>query len=96
MSDSHSETPQEPEGTHLFDSAGTVRRLILVFFVVCALLVIGDLLYHRHLSFADGVNPVEGWFGFYAIYGFIAYVMIVLGSIPLRKLMMRSEDYYDG
>jgi len=96
MSDSHSESPKENERQHIFDNFGNIRRLILVFFVLCALLVVGDLLYHRHLSFGEGHFPVEGWFGFYAVYGFVAYALIVLGSIPLRKLMMRSEDYYDG
>ena len=89
------ESPKENERTHIFDNLGNVRRLILGFFVCCALLILTDLIVHRHLTFAEDFFPVEGWFGFYAIYGFVAYALIVVGSIPLRKMIMRSEDYYD-
>ena len=54
-----------------------------------------DLLFHRHLNFAEGVFPVEGWFGFYAIYGFVACVLLVLTATQMRKVLMRREDYYD-
>ena len=89
------ESPKENERTHIFDNLGNVRRLILGFFVCCALLILTDLIVHRHLTFVEDLFPVEGWFGFYAIYGFVAYALIVVGSIPLRKMIMRSEDYYD-
>ncbi len=86
MSDSHKK----------FGELGRVRRLILGFFIFCALLLLTDLVVHRHLSFADGLLPVESWFGFYAIYGFVACVLVVMGAIPLRRWVARSEDYYDG
>ncbi len=74
-----------------------VRRLVLGFVACCVSLLLLDLIVHRHLSFAEGLLPVEGWFGFYAVYGFVSpYALIVIGSIPLRKLIMRSEEYYDG
>ena len=89
------ESPEENKRPHIFDNPGNVRRLILGFFVCCALLILTDLIVHRHLTFAEGALSVEGWFGFYAIYGFVACTLIVLGAIPLRKMIMRSEDYYD-
>ncbi len=91
----HSEYPDEKERPHIFDNPGNVRRLILCFFVCCALLILTDLVVNRYLTFAEGELPVEGWFGFYAIYGFVACTLIVMGAIPLRKMIMRSEDYYD-
>jgi hypothetical protein len=33
--------------------------------------------------------------GFYAIFGFVACVMLVLGAKQLRNIVMRKEDYYD-
>ena len=50
---------------------------------------------HKHLSFEHGELPVEGWFGFYALYGFVACVLLVLVAKQLRKILMRDEDYYD-
>ena len=49
-----------------------------------------DFLYHRHV-----VHPWEGLWGFYAIYGFVACVVLVLISKKLRRFLMRNEDYYD-
>ena len=83
------------EKKHLFDQPRNVHRLIRVFFVLCVLLLGADLLFHRHLMFAEGVFPVEGWFGFYAIYGFVACVLLVLIATQMRKVLMRREDYYD-
>lgn len=80
---------------HLFDSPRNVYRLIRIFFALCAVFLGIDLLFHRHLSFAEGVFPVEGWFGFYSIYGFVACVLLVLLATQLRKVLMRREDYYD-
>ena len=84
-----------PKKKHLFDQPRNVHRLIWIFFALCALLLGLDLLVHRHLNFAEGVFPVEGWFGFYAIYGFVACVLLVLTATQLRKVLMRREDYYD-
>lgn len=83
------------EKKHLFDAPRNVYRLLGSFFALCAVLLGTDLLFHRHLSFAAGVFPVEGWFGFYAIYGFVACVLLVLLATQLRKVLMRREDYYD-
>ena len=33
--------------------------------------------------------------GFYGWFGFIAYSSIISGAVLLRKIVMRSEDYYD-
>jgi hypothetical protein len=33
--------------------------------------------------------------GFYAFYGFVACVLLVLIAKQMRKVLMRKEDYYD-
>lgn len=95
MSDSPSESPKENESPHVFDNPKNVRRVIFGFVALCVLLLLADLVVHRHLSLSEDLLPAEGWFGFYAIYGFVAYTLIVVGSVLLRKVVMRSEDYYD-
>ena len=89
------ESPKQNEHRGFLAHLGAVRWLILGFLVWCALLILTDLIVHRHLTFAEGELPIEGRFGFYAIYGFVAYLLIVWGSILLRKKLLRSEDYYD-
>ena len=57
---------------------------------MCIATIGADFVYHRHI-----VHPWEGVWGFYAIYGFVACVVLVLVAKELRKLLMRAEDYYD-
>ena len=49
-----------------------------------------DLVVHRHVS-----HPWEAMFGFYAVYGFVACVLLVLLAKEMRKVLIRNEDYYD-
>ncbi|MDZ7791148.1 MAG: hypothetical protein U5L08_11790 [Xanthomonadales bacterium] len=67
-----------------------IDRIVYALYAVCAVVALLDFIVHRHeyLDFA-------GWFGFYAWYGFIACVGLVIAAKGLRKLIMRSEDYYD-
>jgi len=74
----------------LFDDPRNLRRVLRLLYAVCAGLLAADLVYHRH-----AVHPWESHFGFYALYGFVACVALVLLAKELRKLVMRAEDYYD-
>lgn len=75
----------------VFDNPRNVRRLLQVFFVSVGLLLLVDLVYQRHAIF-----PWEDWFGFYAVFGFVACVALVLAAKHvLRPTVMRREDYYD-
>lgn len=58
--------------------------------VVCGLLAFADFFYHKHI-----VYKIEGFPGFYGLYGFIVCVGLVLGARGLRKVLKRDEDYYD-
>ena len=68
----------------------TVKTLILSLYVICAALLLIEFFYHRHGHF-----DFELWFGFYAGFGLLAYLAIVLSAKQLRKLLQRSENYYD-
>lgn len=80
----------ENKKTHYFDDPKNVRLLLRIFYTVCALLVVADILYHRH-----SVHLLEKILAFYPLYGFIACVALVLIATQLRKILMRDEDYYD-
>jgi len=75
---------------HLFDDPRNVRRVVRGLVAACVVLVGLDLVLHRHVA-----HPWEGLFGFYALYGFVACVLLVLLAKELRKLLMRDEDYYE-
>ena len=93
---SHADSDDSGERTaHIFDDPRNVKRVIGGLVVLCVVLIALDLVLHRHPSFSPGSFPAEGWFGFYAIYGFVACVLLVLIAKEMRKLLMRGEDYYD-
>ncbi len=74
-----------------FDHARNIRRLRIAFYGVLVLLVLPDFFIHKHTLF----SPVEAWPGFYAAFGFIACVAIIIISKLLGYLLKRKEDYYD-
>ena len=84
------------EKQHLFDNPRNVKRLIRIFFAVCVVILALDFVVHRHPSFEEGAFVVEDAFGFYAAYGFVACVLLVLAAKQMRRLLMKPEDYYDG
>ena len=78
------------EKKHMFDNPRNVKRLLFVFFIISAGLLFTDFIFHRHVSV-----EVERYFGFYALYGLIGSVFLVLSAKELRKILMRKEDFYD-
>lgn len=80
-----------PVHEHVFDNPKNVKRAIHILFAVCGLALILDFFVSRYVD-----HPWEGLFGFYALYGFAACVILVLVAKELRKVLMRGEDYYDG
>lgn len=88
--DEPSHAPPPGERRYWLDDPRNVDKICKALYVVCAALVLADLLYHKHVHFG-----VDGWFGFYGVFGFVAFVVVVLAGKLLRKLVMRREDYYD-
>lgn len=78
----------EPQG--FFDKPENVSKMLKVFYVICALLVAADFVVHRHIYHDWEKIPA-----FYAIYGFVGCVVLVLIAREMRKFLMRGEDYYD-
>ena len=76
---------------YLFDEPKNVKRLFQIYYPVLALLLVVELFLHKHSIF-----PWEDWFGFYAVFGFVACVVLVIAAkYILRPLVKRKEDYYD-
>jgi len=79
------------EKEYLFDKPKNVKRLLGIFYGILVLLLIGDFFIRKHTYFAW-----ESWPDFYAVYGFVACVVLVLvAKYILRPLVKRGEDYYD-
>lgn len=75
-----------------FDHPRNIRRLKWGFWLVLALLVLPDLFLHKHTLF----SALEAVPGFYALFGFVSCVAIILVSKGLGYLLKRREDYYDA
>ncbi len=74
----------------IFDNPDNVRRLRIGFFIALVLVLIAEAFVEMHGEF-----HVEHFYGFYAVYGFISYVVLIFVAKLLRTLLMRKEDYYD-
>lgn len=78
------------EKTYFFDKKKNVKRMLYVFYALCAGLLAADFIIHRHVY-----HNWESLPGFYAIFGFVACVALVLTATQMRKILMRGEDYYE-
>lgn len=81
----------EKNKQHIFDNPRNIKRMLGVFFTLCAVLLLLDFVHHRHM-----IHPWEQVWGFYGIFGFVACVALVLIAKALRIVLMRPEDYYDA
>ncbi len=81
---------RQGEAPRWLDNPGNVKKLLWLLAAIGLALFATDALYHKHVHF-----QAESVFGFYALFGFGAFVAIVLAGKYLRKILMRPEDYYD-
>lgn len=72
------------------DRPRNVTRIYSALWILGALLVAADAMVHRHAETA-----FDGWLGAYGVYGFVGCVLLVMAARLLRRVVMRSEDYYD-
>jgi hypothetical protein len=78
------------EPPYWLDRPGSVDKVFWTLVGVCALLALADFIHAR-----EAHAGVEGLFGFYAWYGFLCCVGLVLAAKGLRRLLMRDEKYYE-
>ena len=100
-SDTHDTGGQvKDRGRHYFDDPKRWKRLIAILIAVCAVVFGLDLVnfVQLQMGWPELRHPERTWEGFpgyYAFYGFLAYTAIVYTAKALRKGVMRDEDYYD-
>jgi hypothetical protein len=75
---------------YVLDEPRNRDRLFWGLCAVCGLLLVAELLVHRHPHFGWEAVPF-----FHAAFGFVAFWCIVIAGKHLRKVLMRDEDYYD-
>ncbi|MCC2616274.1 hypothetical protein LJ739_08480 [Aestuariibacter halophilus] len=80
--------PNEKPG--FFDKPSNVAWILRIFYALCILLFVTDFVVHRHIYTSWEEIPA-----FYALYGFVACVVLVLIAKQMRHVLMRSETYYD-
>ena len=71
------------------DKPKNVTLIVYGLHALCALLFLADFFYKKKYYVS-----AEGIPGFYALYGFIMCVGLVLGARTMRIFLMRDEDYY--
>jgi hypothetical protein len=78
------------------DKPEKIRTFFVVFYVICGALFAAEFL----LLGAENAHPhpLEERMRFlvYPVYGFLSFWFLVLLARPMRKLLIRSEDYYEG
>lgn len=90
-------SPQPDKSPGWFDRKENVKKVLTGLYIGCGVLVLIDVIlrivgFDKHPYFLW-----EKWPGFYAVYGFVACVLLVLVSkYILRPLVMRGEDYYEN
>ncbi len=76
---------------HWLDNPRNVKKLWRSFIAVLALTVIAGFFVDLHPHF-----EIEGWLGFYAGYGFLTCLLMILGAKALGLLLKRPDTHYAG
>jgi len=92
MTHEHHGPPKEPVGWT--DRPETVKRFFTVFYVLCGLLIVAELILGTETAHP---HPLEERVPFlvYPLYGFISFWFLVLVAKPMRRILIRPENYYD-
>jgi hypothetical protein len=81
---------EQHDSAGFFDKPENIKKMLRIFYVICGLLVAAEIIVHRHIY-----HDWENIPAFYAIYGFVGCVVLVIVAKAMRKVIMRGEDYYD-
>jgi len=96
MSHGHHGHHEVKEPIGWMDRPEKVRLFFRFFYVICAALFAAEFL----LLGAENAHPhpLEERMRFfvYPVYGFLSFWFLVLLARPMRTLLIRSEDYYEG
>ena len=73
-----------------FDRPESIKKMWIMLYVICGLLVVPDFFTHRHSYFG-----FDGFFGFFALLGFVSCAALILFSKLVGIVLKVKEDYYD-
>ncbi len=73
-----------------FDSRKNLVLFLRIFYASLVVLLVLDFFIPKHPDFGFDGAP-----NFFAAYGFISCVMLVLVAKVLRMFLMKDENYYD-
>jgi hypothetical protein len=79
-----------PTDVRWLDRSENINRIIMALVAACVASVAADFFFHKHVDYS-----FQAWLGFDAVFGFVAYVGLITVAKGVRRLLMRSEDYYD-
>ncbi len=66
-------------------------RILVVFFALCGIALALDL-----FGRPEKHHPIEEWPFIYPFFGFFGIALLIVMAKGLRRLVMRTEDYYDA
>lgn len=76
---------------HWLTRPESIRKVWIAFIIVLAATVVADFAIHRHTFFV-----IDGTFGYYAWFGFIACVVLIFLAKLLGFIIKRQDDYYEN
>jgi hypothetical protein len=82
--------------TQWLDKSKNINKIWWALLCVTLVLCIADFFYHKHTAFKPGTlgAEIDQFWASYAVIAFLISVGIVLIAKFLRKILMRSDDYY--
>ena len=86
-------TPDSGGGEDWLDKRKNIDLIFWGLVGTCALLVVIQIVMDRYVD-SHTEFELQKWPGFYGVFGYVAFLGIVLAGKYLRKLVMREEDYY--
>ncbi len=82
--------PTKPQTLHWLQQPATIRRLWWLFAGILLLTIAAEFLVELHPHFG-----ADGWTAFYAIFGFLSCVVMVVVAKLIGYVLKRREDYYE-
>ncbi|MBC8240173.1 MAG: hypothetical protein H8E30_06825 [Alphaproteobacteria bacterium] len=75
---------------HWLVRPSTIRKLWIWGLIMLAIIALSDLLLTPHPHFG-----LDGYVGFYSVYGLVTCVAMVIGAKALGIFLKRKDTYYD-
>ena len=81
---------EQKQELDFFSKPQNIRKLWIMLYAVCGILILLGLFIHGHAEF-----KFAGFFGFYAVLGFVSCAVLILFSKLVGFVLKVKEDYYD-